>query len=135
MRDVARTSRALVRMLGADVLGDGDALAVVVEADEHQACAADHILLLAVDVEFPGFDRDGDALAADAVDLAVDLDQVVLLHRRLEQDLLHLEGDHRGAVAHLIDKRHRRFVDPAEHGAAKQVVVHPEVVLLAHFGS
>ena len=78
------SSRALVRYFSRNVLGNGDALPVVVEANKHKARAVHHCLLLAVDIEFASLDGDRDALASDAVDLAVDLDQVVLLDRRLE---------------------------------------------------
>ena len=117
------------------MLGNGNALPVIIEAHKHKTRAAHHCFLVAVYIELSSLHTDGDAFAADAVDLAVNLDQVVLLHGRFEQDLFDFERDHGGTMANLIDKCDSGFVNPAEHGPAEQVVVHPEVVLLANFCS
>lgn len=122
-------------MLLPDVGGNGDALPIVVQPNEHQASAAHDCLFVAVNIELAGLYTDCDALAADAIDLAIDLDEVVLLHGRLEQDLFNLQRHHVGTMADFVHEGDRRFIDPTEHRATKQVVVHSEIVLLADFGS
>ena len=125
----------LVRMLVPNMLCNWDALAVVIQANKDQPGGTDNGFFMAVYIELPSFQSHGDAFGSDAVDLAVELDQVVLLHRRLKEHLLHLEGDHIWTVTNFIDEGHSEFVDPAQHDPTEKVVVHSEVVFFADFGS
>jgi len=125
----------LVRMLISNMLCNRNALAIVIQTNKNQSGRADNGLFMAVNIELPSFQSHRNALGSDAVDLAVELDQVVLLHRRLEEHFLHLEGDHIWTVTNFIDEGHSEFVDPAQHDPAEKVVVHSEIVFFADFGS
>ena len=125
----------LVRMLISNMLCNRNALAIVIQTNKNQSGRADNGLFMAVNIELPSFQSHRNALGSDAVDLAVELDQVVLLHRRLEEHFLHLEGDHIRTVTNFIDEGHSEFVDPAQHDPSKEVVVHSEIVFFADFGS
>ncbi len=132
---MAKILIALVRMLVPNMLRNGDALAIVIQTNKNQSGRADNGLFMAVNIELPSFQSHRNAFGSDAVDLAVELDQVVLLHRRLEEHLLHLEGDHIWTVTNFIDEGHSEFVDPAQHDPTEKVVVHSEIVFFADFGS
>ena len=122
-------------MLVSDVLGNRQGIAVFVDAHENKARGGHHAFLMTVHIELACFHRNLDGLRSDADDLPVNFDQVVLLHRRLEQHLLHFQCHHVGTEADLIDIRHGQFIDPTEHGAPEEIVVDPEVVFLADFRS
>ena len=125
----------LVRMLVTNMLCNRNAFPIVIQTNKNQSGRADNGLFMAVNIKLPSFQSHRNAFGSDAVDLAVELDQVVLLHRRLEEHFLHLEGDHIWTVTNFIDEGHSEFVDPAQHDPTEKVVVHSEIVFFADFGS
>ena len=75
---------ALVRMLVPNMLRNGDALAIVIQTNKNQSSGANHGFFMAVNIELASFQSHRNAFRSDAVDLAVEFDQVVLLDWRLE---------------------------------------------------
>lgn len=115
------------------MLGDGQRVSVLIDSHKHQPRRGHHAFFVAVNIELARLDRNRDGLVSDADNVPVYLDEVVLLDWRFKQDLLHFQGDHIWTKTHLIDKAHSQFVNPAQHGPAKKIVVYAEVVLFTHF--
>ena len=115
------------------MLVNGNRLALIIYPDIDYFSGADDLLFPAVEEKSSGLNRQGYRTCADLNGFAEKPDMITCFYRFFEEHIIHFQSDHVRGGAEITGQGGAGFVQPGEHGSAKEVSMNADLAGLTYF--